>query len=133
MQAIQTPLRLGFAGSSVSRISRAPGSAIVRSLRSQRATLFGATPSLAASAACVKPARILSRRSVGPSTRRPVPMVYRRVNAIAWTVFDKAVDGGRADPDVLPRTDGWQMTAADELVNVLLRELENLRHFWNGK
>jgi len=58
-------------------------------------------------------------------------MVYRRVNAIAWTVFDKAVDGGRADPDVLPRTDGWQMTAADELVNVLLRELEDLRDLRN--
>src|SRR5881396_1896001 len=57
--------------------------------------------------------------------------VYHRVNAIAWTVFDKAVDGGRADPDVLPRTDGWQMTAADELVNVLLRELEDLRDLRN--
>src|SRR5207247_10824372 len=99
-------VRLGFAGWSVCRISRAIGSAIVRSLRSQREALFAATPSLAASAACVKPARTLSRRSVGPSTRRPVPMVYGRVNAIAWTVFDKAVDGGRAAPDVLPRTDG---------------------------
>jgi hypothetical protein len=41
-RAEQTPLRFGFVGSSVIPISRAIGSAIARSFRSQRATLtFG--------------------------------------------------------------------------------------------
>src|SRR5437870_5288687 len=126
MQAIQSLLRFRFDASTVTRISRVIGSVIVRSFRSHRATVFGATPSVAARAAWVNPARVLSRRSWNPSTGAPLPLLQCPVHPIRAPLLHEAVDGGGADANVLPGPHGRQVTAADELVHVLLGKLEDL-------